>query len=77
MIDSKFILVTAHRRESFGIEIENIANALKQVALNLPNIHIIYPLHLNPNIQIPMRKILGNIFNIHLIEPLSYEKFVY
>lgn len=77
MIDSKFILVTAHRRESFGIEIENIANALKQVALNLPNIHIIYPLHLNPNIQIPMRKILGNICNIHLIEPLSYEKFVY
>lgn len=77
LLDSKFILVTAHRRESFGVEIENIANALKEIALKLPNISIIYPLHLNPNIQIPMRKILGNIDNIHLIEPLSYEKFLY
>ena len=77
LLEKKFILVTAHRRESFGIEIENIANAIKHIALTLPNINIIYPLHLNPNIQIPMRKILGNINNIYLIEPLSYEKFIY
>ncbi len=75
--NTKFILVTAHRRESFGIDIENIANAIKQIALHLPNVHIVYPLHLNPNIQIPMRKILGGLSNIHLIEPLNYEKFVY
>ena len=77
LLDSKFILVTAHRRESFGVEIQNIANALKEIALALPNINIIYPLHLNPNIYIPMKKILGNISNIYLIEPLSYEKFLY
>ena len=70
-------MVTAHRRESFGVDIENIAYALREIAHCLPHIHIIYPLHLNPNIQIPMREILGNTRNIHLIEPLGYEKFVY
>ena len=75
--DTKFILMTAHRRESFGIDIENIANAIKEIAMKLPEVHIIYPLHLNPNIQIPMKKILGGISNIHLIAPLNYERFVY
>lgn len=75
--NTKFILVTAHRRESFGVDIENIANAIKEIALKLLDIHIVYPLHLNPNIQIPMKKILGDVSNIHLIEPLNYEKFVY
>lgn len=72
-----FILVTAHRRESFGVDITNIALAIKQIAQNLQSVQIIYPLHLNPNIQQPMRKILGDIPNIHLIKPLPYESFVY
>lgn len=74
---TKFILVTAHRRESFGKDIENIAYALKDIALAMSDIHIIYPLHLNPNIQKPMREILGGIDNIHLIQPLDYASFVY
>lgn len=74
---TKFILVTAHRRESFGKDIENIAYALKDIALATSYIHIIYPLHLNPNIQKPMREILGEIDNIHLIQPLDYASFVY
>lgn len=74
---TKFILVTAHRRESFGKDIKNIAYALKDIALATSDIHIIYPLHLNPNIQKPMREILGEIDNIHLIQPLDYASFVY
>ncbi len=76
-LDEKFILVTAHRRESFGKDIRNIANALLKIANTLKTIHIIYPLHLNPHIQMPMKEILGNTPNIHLIEPLDYESFVY
>lgn len=76
-LESKFILVTVHRRESFGADIENIAFALKQIALKRKNIQIIYPIHLNPNIQIPMKKILNGISNIHLIHPLNYSCFVY
>lgn len=76
-LNTKFILITAHRRESFGEEIRNIALALKAIANKAQDINIIYPLHLNPNIQKPMREILGNVKNIYLIEPLSYEYFVY
>ena len=74
---SRIILVTAHRRESFGVDIENIAYALKQIALELKEVQIIYPLHPNPNIQIPMNKILNGVSNIHLIKPLNYACFVY
>ncbi|RDU62098.1 non-hydrolyzing UDP-N-acetylglucosamine 2-epimerase [Helicobacter sp. MIT 14-3879] len=76
-LNKKFILVTAHRRESFGEDIKNIAYALKEIANNLKDIMIIYPLHLNPNIKQPMQNILGDIKNIYLINPLSYECFVY
>lgn len=77
MLDKKFILVTAHRRESFGSQMENIAQALKQIALENPHINIIYPLHLNPNVNLPMREILGQIPNIFLIQPLNYESFIF
>lgn len=76
-LNTKFILITAHRRESFGKDIENIAFALKAIAEELEDINIIYPLHLNPNIQKPMREILGKVKNIYLIPPLNYEYFVY
>lgn len=74
---SKFILVTGHRRENFGNSFTNICNALKKIALNNPDIDIIYPVHLNPNVRIPVNKILNNIKNIYLIEPLEYESFIY
>jgi UDP-N-acetylglucosamine 2-epimerase (non-hydrolysing) len=77
MLNSKFILVTGHRRENFGEGFLNICEALKIIAINNPNFDIIYPVHLNPNVQKPVRKILSNIKNIHLIEPLQYESFIY
>ena len=73
----KLILVTCHRRESFGEKFRNICLALKEIATSSPDVKIIYPVHLNPNVQKPVRSILNNIPNIYLIEPLDYEFFVY
>jgi len=72
----KFILVTGHRRENFGDGFERICQALKRV-LDGEEVEIIYPLHLNPNVQEPVRRILGRCPNIHLTEPLDYLPFVY
>ena len=75
--NSKFILVTGHRRENHGQGFINICIALKQIALDNPTIDIVYPVHLNPNVQKPVREILSDIENIYLIEPLQYEQFIY
>lgn len=74
---AKLILVTGHRRENFGQGFINICEALKEIALTNPDIHIIYPVHLNPNVRKPVSEILGKVSNIHLIEPLGYQPFVY
>ena len=74
--DKKIVLVTGHRRESFGKPFENICLALKMIAEN-NDIEIVYPVHLNPNVRRPVLKILGNIPNIHLKEPLDYPSFVW
>jgi UDP-N-acetylglucosamine 2-epimerase (non-hydrolysing) len=73
----KIILVTGHRRENFGEGFINICEALKTLALNNPNIDIVYPVHLNPNVQKPVKEILSNISNVYLIAPLQYESFIY
>lgn len=73
----KVILVTGHRRESFGEGFENICNALKEIALKYPEIKIIYPVHLNPNVRGPVNRILSNISNVHLIEPLEYPYLIW
>ncbi len=75
--NSKFILVTGHRRENHGQGFINICEALKTIAINNPEIDIVYPVHLNPNVQKPVKEILSNISNVHLIEPLQYEQFIY
>lgn len=76
--DKKVILATATRRESFGKTFDNICYALKQIALNhKDDIQIIYPVHLNPNIQKSVNKILKNIPNIFLIKPLDYPSLLY
>lgn len=75
--NSKFILVTGHRRENHGQGFINICSALKEIALNNPDIHIVYPVHLNPNVQKPVKALLSDVENIHLIEPLQYEQFIY
>jgi len=78
-IDSsrKLILVTGHRRENFGQGFINICEALKTLALENEDIDIVYPVHLNPNVQKPVKEILSNVSNVHLIEPLQYESFLY
>lgn len=73
----KTILVTGHRRESFGDGFRRICNALSELAKKNINIQIVYPVHLNPNVQDPVYSILGNRSNIHLMEPLDYEPFVF
>ena len=75
--NSKFILVTGHRRENHGQGFINICEALKEIAITNPDIDIVYPVHLNPNVQKPVKEILSNISNVHLIEPLQYEQFIY
>jgi UDP-N-acetylglucosamine 2-epimerase (non-hydrolysing) len=73
----KIILVTGHRRENHGQGFMNICKALKQIAEENPNVQVIYPVHLNPNVQKPVYELLESISNIHLIAPLSYPSFVW
>ena len=75
--NKRLILVTGHRRESFGKEFENVCHGLKKIARENKDVQIIYPVHLNPNVQKPVRNILSNISNIHLIGPLDYFTFVW
>jgi UDP-N-acetylglucosamine 2-epimerase (non-hydrolysing) len=74
---SKLIMVTGHRRESFGEGFKRICKALYILARNNRDIQIVYPVHLNPNVQEPVYAILGDVDNIHLIPPLDYEPFVF
>lgn len=73
----KVILVTGHRRESFGDGFERICQALSTVAKRYPDVEIVYPVHLNPNVREPVNRLLSGIDNVHLIEPLDYLPFVY
>jgi UDP-N-acetylglucosamine 2-epimerase (non-hydrolysing) len=72
----KIILITGHRRENFGEGFENLCQAIKQLACR-EDIQIIYPVHLNPNVQEPVNRILNKVKNIHLIKPLDYPSFIY
>lgn len=72
-----FILVTGHRRENFGEGFLNICKALKEIALKNPKFDIVYPVHLNPNVQQPVNEILSGLKNVYLVKPLSYECFIY
>lgn len=74
--DRRLILVTGHRRESFGPGFERICRALEQIA-ERDDVQVLYPVHLNPNVQGPVHRILGGRDGIHLIEPLDYLPFVY
>ncbi|QKJ68162.1 UDP-N-acetylglucosamine 2-epimerase (non-hydrolyzing) [Deefgea piscis] len=74
--NKRLILVTGHRRENFGQGFENICAALAELAQR-PDVEILYPMHLNPNVQEPVRRILSGLSNVHLIEPQDYLPFVY
>lgn len=75
----RLVLVTGHRRENFGDGFENICGALMDIATTHTDVEILYPVHLNPNVREPVRRILGTCEskNIHLIEPVDYLPFVY
>jgi UDP-N-acetylglucosamine 2-epimerase (non-hydrolysing) len=74
--DKRLILVTGHRRENFGSGFENICAAIQAIS-ERSDLEVVYPVHLNPNVQEPVKRMLGNRNNIHLIEPLDYLPFVY
>jgi UDP-N-acetylglucosamine 2-epimerase (non-hydrolysing) len=73
---NRVILVTAHRRESFGAGFESICRALRMIVRRNTDVEVVYPVHLNPNVRKPVRAILGGVPGIHLIEPLEYLPFV-
>ncbi|WP_264922230.1 non-hydrolyzing UDP-N-acetylglucosamine 2-epimerase [Vibrio vulnificus] len=75
--NKKLILVTGHRRESFGGGFERICEALAQTAKQHPEVQILYPMHLNPNVREPVNRILGSVENVLLIEPQQYLPFIY
>ena len=70
-------MVTGHRRENFGDGFKNICSALSKIAQNRDDIEIVYPVHLNPNVQKPVRELLENHKNIFLIPPLDYLPFIF
>ncbi len=75
--NSKIILVTGHRRESFGEGFENISNAIKEIALKYKDVKIIYPVHLNPKVREPVNRILNGLKNVFLIDPLEYPYLIW
>lgn len=79
VVDSnkKVILITGHRRENFGAGFENLCLAIREIATTRQDVQIIYPVHLNPNVQEPVRRILSGISNVHLIPPVDYPAFLY
>ncbi|MEY4588866.1 MAG: hypothetical protein RL497_942 [Pseudomonadota bacterium] len=72
-----FVLITGHRRENFGDGFLQICEALSVLASKFGSVQFVYPVHLNPNVQKPVRTILAGLTNMHLIEPLDYEPFLY
>ncbi len=73
----KYILVTGHRRENFGNGFLNICKAIKELSQRFPDIDIVYPVHLNPNVQKPVYSLLSGLNNVFLIPPLDYLPFIY
>lgn len=73
----RFVLITGHRRENFGKGIEDICNAIHLLSKMHKSVHFLYPVHLNPNVQEPVYRILNGLSNVHLFSPMDYEPFVY
>jgi UDP-N-acetylglucosamine 2-epimerase (non-hydrolysing) len=78
----RIVLITGHRRENFGKGFEAICLAIRDLAQRFPDVHYVYPVHLNPNVRIPVMRMLGNhggraLSNVHLISPLAYLPFVF
>jgi len=76
-LNKRIVLVTGHRRESFGSPFENMCKAMKEIAVNYPDVELVYPVHLNPNVRNTVNQILKDINNIKLVEPLSYPYLIW
>jgi len=76
VLDARYVLITGHRRENFGVGFSNICDAIQALAARYPDIHFVFPVHMNPNVQGPVRESLGAIPNVALIDPVDYEPFV-
>lgn len=74
--DRRMVLVTGHRRENFGAGLENICRALRAIAAE-NDVQVVYPVHLNPNVQEPVKRLLGDVPGVHLINPQDYQPFVW
>lgn len=74
--DKNLILVTGHRRENFGVAFENICKGIKKIA-ETKDVQIVYPVHLNPNVQKPVKETLSNLKNVYLIDPVDYIEFIF
>jgi UDP-N-acetylglucosamine 2-epimerase (non-hydrolysing) len=72
----RFILVTSHRRESWGTELENICDAIIDIVTKFPDVHVVYPVHLNPNVRGTVQEKLSKIERVHLTQPMDYLQFV-
>lgn len=77
LLGRPFVLVTGHRRESFGDPFKHMCQALVDIVEARPDVEILYPVHLNPNVQAPVKEIMGGHERIHLIDPIEYQPFVY
>lgn len=75
--NKRLVLITGHRRENFGGGFERICEAISQLAIALPEVEFVYPMHLNPNVREPVNRLLANLKNVFLIEPLDYLPFVF
>ncbi len=73
----RLVLITGHRRENFGGGFERICEAISKAAIKFPNVQFLYPMHLNPNVRIPVNMFLGGLDNVFLIEPQEYLPFIY
>lgn len=77
LADGRMVLITAHRRENHGNGIRDLCNAIRELSARFPTVKFVYPVHLNPNIQQPVREILDGLSNVHLIAPAEYPEFVW
>jgi len=75
--NKKIILVTGHRRESFGAPFQELCQAIKEIVLGNPDVEVVYPVHLNPNVQQPVKDILSAVDRVHLIKPLPYPQLIW
>jgi UDP-N-acetylglucosamine 2-epimerase (non-hydrolysing) len=75
-VSEPFVLVTCHRRETFGLGLEAVCRAVAELARSHPDHHFVWPVHLNPNVREPVQRLVGGPLNVHLLEPLSYDRFL-